>query len=98
MEYLYIQIFLAVVEMTIDCMRLVFLFAFPTVEDIINPLFSGVGFLVLVGMSATIFRSLLGISRSRALLSSLAGNVINYALIFAVILAATILYFLITRI
>lgn len=97
-EYLYIQIFLAVIEMTIDCVRLVFLFAFPIMEDITNPLFSGVGFLVLVGMSAAIFRSLLGISRSRALLSSLAGNVINYALIFAVILAATILYFLITRI
>lgn len=93
-EYLYIQIFLASIEMTIDCGRLVFLFAFPFLEEIANPLFSGVGFLVLIGISTAIFRSLLGVSRARALFSALAGNVISYILIFTVIVIATLVYFL----
>ncbi len=43
---------------------------------------SGIRFLVLIGMSAAIFCSLLGISRTRALFSALAENVISYILIF----------------
>lgn len=89
-EYLYIEIFLSIIGMTITCARILFLSIFPARENTVAYLFSGIDAIVIVGISAALFHSLLKISRSRAIFSSLVGNIVGYVLIFAAIFAATL--------
>lgn len=96
-EYLYIEIFLSVIGMTIACVRILFLSIFPLWENTAVYLFSGIETIVIIGIGAAFFHSVLKISRSRAVFGSIAGNVVSYALIFTVILVVSLLYLLISH-
>lgn len=83
--------------MAIACARILFLSIFPVWENTEVYLFSGIETIVIIGIGAAFFHSVLKISRSRAVFGSIAGNVVSYALIFTLILVVSLLYLLISH-